>query len=138
MKPKGVLVVSNLANGDDTFTSDAGSWNVSRAQRDCAAGKHQLYLFDAAEVHSHNVLVEVDAAKVAQMVADPERLAKAPPLILIAENEFVWLIDGHHRLRALMQLGVKHVAGYVIEEADAKPYRVYFNGQRRAPWIKDK
>jgi hypothetical protein len=31
------LVISNLELGDTMFDSDVGSWNVSRAQRDCAA-----------------------------------------------------------------------------------------------------
>jgi ParB-like chromosome segregation protein Spo0J len=52
------------------------------------------------------------------------------------ENGRIWLIDGHHRLRALAQLGEPEFAAYVIEEAEAKPYRMYFNGERVSPWMK--
>lgn len=129
------LVVSNIAIGDDTFDADVGTWNVSRAQRDCAAGKYQLYVHDVEEVYQNNKQVTVNAAKVAAMIADPNRLFAAPPLIFVSENERIWLIDGHHRLRALRALSVREFCAFVIEEHDAEPYRVYFNGRRIAPWM---
>jgi hypothetical protein len=47
----------------------------------------------------------------------------------------LWLIDGHHRLRALKRLGdPSSFLAYVIEEKDGAPYRIYFNGERTAPW----
>lgn len=128
------LVLSNMELGDDTFDSDVGSWNVTRAKRDCAAGKHGVHGFDVEEVYSHNANIEVDAGKVDAMVADWPRLLAAPPLIFCMEGKKIFLIDGHHRLRALRRKGVIECAGYVIEENDAKPYRVYFNGKRIAPW----
>jgi len=132
------LVISNLDIGDDTFDSDHGSWNVTRAARDCAAGRHKLHVVSVPELFAANRNVEVDTAKVDAMVSDQARLAKAPPLILVIEDDRAWLIEGHHRVRALHRLRVKECAGYVIEEADAKPYRVYFNGQRIAPWRQGK
>jgi ParB-like nuclease domain len=129
------LVISNMDIGDQTFASDVGTWNVTRALRDCLAGKHRVYLFDVAEVIPYNETVEVETAKVDAMVADPDRLGAAPPLIFAMEAGKLWLIDGHHRLRALARLGAKEFAAFVIEEADTKPYRVYFNGKRVAPWM---
>jgi len=133
-----VLVISNLDVGDDTFDSDVGSWNVTRARRDCIAGKHKAYTFEVAHTLSHNENIEVDHDKVAAMVADPARLGKSPPPIFIMEHGKIWLIDGHHRLHALAKLGEPQFLAYVIEEEDAKPYRVYFNGDRVSPWMKGK
>jgi ParB-like nuclease domain len=128
------LVISNLDIGDNTFDSDRGSWNVTRAERDCVAGLHRLYKQSVPQMFAANKNVEVDAIKVDAMVADPARLNQAPPVILAMEDGRAWLIEGHHRVRALHQLGVKECVGYVIEEADGKPYRVFFNGKRVAPW----
>ena len=132
---KGVLIISNLSVGDDTFDADIGSLNVSRARRDCFAGKYQIYTFDLGEVYANNKNISVDADKVAAMMGDRERLFQSPPLICIGEDERIWLIDGHHRVRALMRLGLRECAGYVIEERDAGPYRIYYNGKRIAPWM---
>lgn len=131
------LVISNLEVGDDTFDSTEGSWNVTRARRDCDAGKHRLYAFNVTDVFECNKNVDVDDAKVAAFVAairaDPDAF---PPLIFAMEKERVWLIEGHHRIRALHRLGVTSCTGYVIEDEDSKPYRVTFNGERVAPWSK--
>lgn len=131
-----VLVISNLDVGDDTFDSDIGSWNASRAKRDCAAGKHKLYTFEVAEVMANNANVEVDQSKITSMLRHKKRFFESPPLIFIAEHGKIWLIDGHHRLHALARLGKREFVAYVIEEEDAAPYRLYFNGKRVAPWVK--
>lgn len=131
-----VLVISNYDVGDESFESDVGSWNITRAMRDCAAGKHELHSFDVDETLANNDKVDVDEAKVAGMVADLQRLLQSPPLIFCMEHGKIWLIEGHHRLRALARLGQKRFAAYVIEEADAKPYRMFFNGDRRPPWMR--
>jgi len=128
------LIVRNLDVGDVSFDSDLGSWNVTRAIRDCAAGKHAAYPFDVAKVLLRNQAVEVDEAKVKAMVADIARLKDAPPLIFVVERSLAWLIDGHHRLRALARLHFKEGAAFLIEEEHADPYRVWFNGERIAPW----
>ena len=107
---------------------------MTRALRDCLAGKHKIYEHDTADVLAHNRKVEVDDAKIASMVANPERFAESPPLIFACEQGKAWLIDGHHRLRALHLLEQARFVAYVIEEKDAAPYRVYFNGKRVAPW----
>jgi ParB-like nuclease domain len=131
-----VLVISNYEPGDESFDSDVGSWNVTRAKHDCAAGKHKPYTFDVAEVLSNNANIEVDQDKVAAMVAAPATLRKSPPPIFIAEHGKIWLIDGHHRMRALAQLGEPQFLAFVIEEEDAAPYRLFFNGNRIAPWMR--
>jgi ParB-like nuclease domain len=133
MKP---LIISNMDFGDETFASDVGTWNVTRAKRDCAAGLYRAYTFDVAEALPNNENIEVDLHKVTAMVADRERLFEAPPLIFAMEDGKIWLIDGHHRLRALARLGEPQFLAFVIEEADTKPYRVYFNGNRVAPWMR--
>lgn len=131
-----VLIISNFDVGDESFDSDVGSWNVTRAKRDCAADKHKLYAFDVAETLAANANIDVDHDKIAAMLADPARLRKSPPLIFVMEHGKLWMIDGHHRLRALAKLGEREFVGFVIEEADAKPYQVYFNGSRISPWMK--
>jgi hypothetical protein len=128
-----LLVISNMEPDDITFTSDVGAWNISRAQRDCAAGLHKTYAMSIAETIEATENVDVDPAKIDSMVADPARLGRSPPVIFIFEHERVWLIDGHHRVRALGRLGFPECLGYVIEEKDAKPYRIYFNGKRTSP-----
>jgi hypothetical protein len=131
------LVISNMDVGDMTFDSDVGAWNVTRALRDCASGQHKAYRFDVSEVMAATAAVEIDAAKVKAMANDPERLAGSPPPIFAGENGRIWLIDGHHRVRALERLGLTSFLAYVIEEADAAPYRITFNGKRVAPWFTD-
>jgi hypothetical protein len=80
------LIISNMSLGDVTFDSDAGSWNVTRAIRDCALGKHKIYAFDVAEVISNTAAVETDEAKLAAMAADRKRLSLSPPLIFAVEQ----------------------------------------------------
>ena len=48
MKP---LILSNFDPLADEviYTNDRGSWNVSRALRDCKVGKHKVYRLDVAE-----------------------------------------------------------------------------------------
>lgn len=134
------LVITNAGIGDVTFDSDRGSWNVSRALRDCLSGKHKTYDFDIAETIDASANVTVDERKIDSMVADRTRLSIAPPIIFVIDDrapdgrEIIWLIDGHHRVRALHRLGLTRCVGYVIE--DCEPYRILFNGERVAPWCK--
>ena len=127
-----VLIVSNLEPGDDVFTSDQGHWNVSRAQRDVAAGLHRQWRLELEALYKANQNVECSSRKVKAFTKKPEVLEI--PLIAIEQDGRVWLIDGHHRLRALYRLGESEVAAYVIEEKDSKPYQVFYNGQRLPPW----
>jgi hypothetical protein len=75
------------------------------------------------------------------MMLNRERLTNAPPLIFVEDGKsddgraVIWLIDGHHRVRALYGLGYRQCAAFVIEEMDAAQYRIYFNGERTAPWM---
>ena len=131
-----VLVITNYAVGDLTFDSDVGSWNVSRALADCRAGRHGLYTFDVEETLENNTAIDVDPDKIAALVADKTALTKTEPLIFCQENELIWLIDGHHRLRAMAQLKFNAFPAYVIEEKDNKPYLMYFNGERVSPWMR--
>lgn len=133
MKP---LVMSNFDPDIDTviYSNDIGSWNVSRALRDCKAGKHKLYLLDVAEAYHANAGVEVDEAKV---VAFAEVLAtggELKPCLGIIEGGPIWFVDGHHRLRALHRMGIKDFSAFIIEEADAKPYIIWYNGKRKPPF----
>lgn len=129
MKNK-ALVISNLGIGDDSYTNDFGTWNVSRAQRDFA--KHKVYSIDVEEAYKANVNVEVNNAKVKRFMSMPQVLEV--PLIGVVERGQIWIIDGHHRLRALKRLGIKDCAAYVIEEDAAAPYRVLWNGERTPPF----
>lgn len=130
MKP---LVVSNLDPLADevVYSNDRGSRNVSRALRGCPAGKHKVWKLDAAEAYEASKAVEVDEAKVQRFMRTPEAFAE--PCIGIIEDGACWFIDGHHRLRALHRLGIKEFACGVIEEGDAAPYQVWYNGQRKPP-----
>jgi hypothetical protein len=130
------LVMSNFDPDADEliYHNDIGSWNVSRALRDCEAGKHKVYLLDVAEAYHANAGVEVNEAKV---VAFAEVLAtggEVEPGIGVVEDGKVWFIDGHHRLRALHRMGNKDFVCWIIEEADSKPYIVWYNGQRKPPF----
>jgi hypothetical protein len=136
-----VLVISNYAYGDESFDSDRGSWNVTRARQDCLEGKHSAFTFDIFETIVASSNVSVSKAKIADMMANPERLKRAPPLIFVEDGQsddgrpMVWLIDGHHRVRALYGLGYTQCAAFVIEEKNAARYRLHFNGERTAPWM---
>jgi hypothetical protein len=134
MRTDKTLVVTNIDPLADEliFCNDKACWNVSRALRDCTAGKHKHYLFDVFEAYQANLAVEVDEAKVECFMRMPKVFEQ--PLVLIIEGGAAWLIDGHHRLRAMHRLGLKDFAGYVIEEADAAPYQVRYNGKRKPPF----
>ncbi len=143
IEPGDSLVISGAGFGDTLFDSDRGSWNVTNALRDCLAGCHGLYKHLIDETVASSERVDVDENKIAAMVADRARLERSLPLIFIEEGHapdgrpLIWLIDGHHRVRALQRLGHKACTGFVIEENAAKEYRVYFNGERVAPWMKE-
>jgi len=128
------LVLSNCdPNANDLiYSNDVGSWNVTRALRDCNAGRHKVYLVDVAEAYNANAGVEVDEAKVARFMRTPKVFER--PGIGIIEGGPIWFIDGHHRLRAMHRLGLKGFACFIIEEADAAPYQVWYNGKRLPPF----
>lgn len=128
------LVISNYDPLSDelVFENDRACWNVSRALRDCAAGKHECWLIDVAEAYKGNAAVEVDEAKVERFMATPAVFEH--PLIGVMEDGLAWMIDGHHRLRALHRLGIKDAASYIIKEADSAPYKVWYNGNRKPPF----
>lgn len=131
---QGVMVLSNVDMGDETFDSDRGSWNITRAIADCEAGKHKLYGFDVQEVMLANANIEVEEAKIVKLLGLP--LTKLPPLIFIVEQGMLWLIDGHHRLHMLSRMGITRFSGYVIEEEVSARYIIWYNGQRLPPWRK--
>ena len=131
---KKLMVMSNVDPEADEilFHNDIGSWNVTRALRDCAAGKHKRFILDVAKAYHGNKAVEVDKAKVRRFMRTPEVFGQ--PLLGIIDGGPVWIIDGHHRLRAMYKLDIKEFVAWVIEEADAKPYQVLYNGQRKPPF----
>ena len=131
---KDVLVITHYEVGDVTFDSDVGSWNVTRCQKDCDAGKHRTYTFVVDDVYEHNKSIEVEEKKISSMIADTSRLLRSPPLIFIVENGLGWLIDGHHRLRALHAICIKEFTGYIIE-GNTHKYKIFFNGERVSPWM---
>jgi hypothetical protein len=133
MKP---LVISNYDPDIDTviYSNDVGSWNVSRALRDCRAGKHKRWLLDIEECYRANEGVEVDEAKIVAFAEVKANGGTFEPGLGIVENGKVWFIDGHHRMRASHRLGEKDFGCWIIEEADAKPYQIFYNGKRKPPF----
>jgi hypothetical protein len=125
------LIISNFEVGGVMFSNDRGSWNVSRALRDCKAGLHKLWLLDVAECYAANAACEVDEAKVAELM---KVTGDFDPGIAVIEDGATWFIDGHHRLRVLHRRGAKSFPSYVIEEKDADKYRVLYNGKRKPPF----
>ena len=128
------LIISNYDPDADTviYSNDRGSWNVSRALRDCVAGKHKCWLNDVTEAYENNKGVEVIEAKVKRFMQTPAVFEQ--PLLGIMEDGACWFIDGHHRLRAMHRLGIKDFKAWIIEEKDSKPYIVWYNGQRKPPF----
>lgn len=131
------LIISNYDPLADevVFSNDRGSWNVSRALRDCRAGKHRAYKIDVPEAYAANAACEVDEKKVRRFMRTPDVFKE--PMLGIIEDGATWFIDGHHRLRALHRMGVAEYVSWIIEEADAKPYQVWYNGQRKPPFKLD-
>lgn len=130
MTEKPTVVISNMEPADLLFHNDRGSWNVTRAVRDCNAGKHKQYLESVEDAYRGSAAVEFDEAKVALLMD----VAAFEPLIAVVEDGAMWLIDGRHRLEVMHRRGNKNFIWYVIEEADAAPYRVLYNGQRKPPF----
>jgi hypothetical protein len=132
--PPGTLVISNMDKDDVTYQSDVGWWNATRAKRDCAAGKHKKYLFDVEELYRANATVEVDRDNVEALVRDDTALFAETP-ILIGDFGKVWLITEHERIHAMHQRKIRDCLAFVIEEEDAQPYRIIFQGNlRKPPW----
>jgi hypothetical protein len=128
-----VLILSNLEPNDITFDSDRGSWNITRAIEDCKAGKHKMWGFCVNDLHQAILNVEVSQEKVKKL-ARFKGLLKTSPIILIMENERLWVIDGHHRIHAHKRAGFSRIFGYVIEERDSARYIIWYNGERLPPW----
>lgn len=131
------MVISGARMEDEIFSNHVGTWNVSKAKRDCAKGRHgSPFLIDLDEaVLSANAAVDVDEEKVLHFLDRPMILAQ--PLLMMVEGEGVWLVDGHHRLRALAMIGASDFLAYVIEAEFEPEYRVLFNGKRILPSIQD-
>ena len=132
------LIISNYDPDADEviYSNDRGSWNVSRALRDCRAGMHRTYKIDVPEAYEANKAVEVDEVKVQRFIKRPKEYF-TEPLLGVIEDGATWFIDGHHRLRTLHRAGIKEYAAWIIEEADSKPYIVWYNGQRKPPFKLD-
>jgi hypothetical protein len=130
--PAPLLLITGMDVGGEVFANDRGAWNVAKAKRDCAAGKHAAWSFSVAGAMEANANIEVDPEKVEHFKRLPYALAT--PCIMAMEEGKAWLIDGHHRLRALAQLGAEEFVAYVIEEEEEPQYRVLFNGQRLPPF----
>lgn len=133
---KKLMVMSNVDPGanDMLFHNDIGSWNVSRALRDCKLGKHKLYMIGVAEAYRANAGIEVDEAKVTAFAEVLAIGGKIEPGLGVIEDGKIWFIDGHHRLRAMARLSINDFACYIIEEEHSKPYIVLYNGQRKPPF----
>jgi hypothetical protein len=130
-----IMVISNVDKDDKTFESNLGTWNVTRARRDCKAGKHKLRGFCVDELYNAIKNVEIDQHKVV-VFSSKKVLTKLPAIILVGEYGKIWVIEGHHTIHAHRRAGKSRISGYVIEEKDNEPYKVYFNGERIAPWQK--
>ena len=124
------VVVSNMEPDDILFHHDLGSWNITRALRDCRAGKHKQYREEVAVAYAASSAIEFDEAKVAALMA----MTKYEPLIAVMEGGAIWLIDGRHRLEVMHRRDVKDLIWFVIEEEDSAPYRVLYNGERKPPF----
>jgi hypothetical protein len=132
-----VMIISNVDKDDKTFESDMGTWNVTRARNDCKAGKHKLYGFCVDELYNAIQNVEVDQHKV-KIFSSKKILKELPPIILVGEQGKIWVIEGHHTIHAHRRVGKNRITGFVIEEKDNASYKVYYNGERIAPWQKGK
>jgi hypothetical protein len=108
---------------DAIYTNDRGTYNVTRALRDCEAGEHRLWRFgNLAGCVTANASVEVDGAKIERFTKAPEILEK--PLLFVNEDGRLYLIDGHHRLRAMGKLGRSEFMAYLIEAEQVARYRI--------------
>lgn len=133
------LVISGAADDDETFSGEFGgrflTYNVSKATRDCIVGKHgHKWIMGVAPAYEASKKVEVDRNKVARFM----RLSFTTdifdhPLICVMEGGAAWLIDGHHRLRAMYRIGVAEFFAYVIEEQHRERYLLLFNGSPEMP-----
>lgn len=130
------LVMTGIGPSDDSFSGEFGgrflTYNVSKARRDCEAGKHgKIWMFEVAPAIAGNRMVEVENDKVERFMRHPVVLMS--PLILVIDQGAAWLIDGHHRLRAMDRLGIGSFRGWVIEEDKRGDYLVRFNGKPEMP-----
>jgi hypothetical protein len=130
-----VMVISNVNRFDKTFESDMGTWNTTRARNDCKAGKHKLWGFDVNDLYNAIQKVEVDQEKIRRF-SSKKVLKELPPIILVGEHGKVWVIEGHHTIHAHRRAGKNRILGFVIEEENNESYKVYYNGERIAPWQK--
>lgn len=133
---KNPIIITGISGDDDTFTGECygtfPTYNVTKARRDCIAGKHgERFVFDVDPAFDANRKVEVDPAKVDRFMRMPRVLAT--PLIMVIANGAAWLIDGHHRLRALKRQGSDQFTAWVIEEHHRRDYLVLFNGREETP-----
>jgi hypothetical protein len=115
------LFLSGGLEGDEFLATNEGAWNVTKA-RCLAWGGHAGPRFPVAVTRVYDALVncEVDKKKVRDLVRHKDSIADWPPLIHIergltpAGDAIIYLIDGLHRVHALMKLGVPKFDTFVI------------------------
>lgn len=138
-RPVRDLIISGVGPEDQTFSGEFGglyyTYNVSKALRDCVAGKHgHKWIMGVAPAYEANKTVEVEEDKVQRyMRLSFDTDIFDHPLICVIMNGVAWLIDGHHRLRAMYRIGVAEFVTFVIEEEQQKNYLVLFNGKAEMP-----
>lgn len=104
------------------FASDKGIWNVSKALKDCEAGLHTQWTLNVKDALNANIGIATDPKKINKFKMMPKALESA--LLAVFVDGGLLLIDGHHRLRALDQLGVAEFNCWIIEEAHAHHYAI--------------
>lgn len=121
------FVLAGATMDDAIYTGENGTWNVTRAIRDCRTGRHGLPIeTDTAPAFFANHSIEFDQAKVDLFKTRPDILRI--PLISIIYAGRGLLIDGIHRLRANFAQGIPTIEVYVIESEFEVQYRVTFDG----------
>ena len=93
--PSRLMVMSNASMTDQVYSNDFGTWNVTKALRDCQHGRHgAAYLFTTEEVWINNQAVDFNEARLAAL----RPVDLAVPLIFVVLDEKLLMIDGRHRL----------------------------------------
>lgn len=117
------LFLSGAEMTDAIFTCERGSWNVTRALADIAAGKvGDLRSIPVDTALAINNTIDTDPAKVTAFTNNFAAL-NAPGLLAM-RNGLVYVIDGHHRLRARHRMALPTMQCWVLREHEEPAYRV--------------
>ena len=128
----GLMVVTNAGRGDECYSNSFGHWNVSQALQAASLEGWEVFLTDVATAMEASSNVDVEPAHVEALRVPSARLYR--PVLFAETAGGCFLLDGHHRRRALHANGERWVLCRLLKRERERDFAILFNGRRQPPW----